>query len=101
MFEKPAKERVQLTYLLQKLFRERNIELDQEKVAERLEQIASTYEDPEKLKKWYQDDQEAKSSLESSILEEQLIDSLYQQAKVSSKDVSFKELMSLAHQLHY
>ena len=98
-FDEPARRRVRLGLLLGKLFDEKNLELDQERVNARLESIASTYEDPAEVKQWYAKDRNAKIGLESSILEEQLIDAIYEQANVSEESKTFQELMALNAQI--
>lgn len=99
LFEPQAKRRLQLGFLLGKLFDERNIELDQSRVEARLDSIASTYEDPSEVKNWYKNDQQARMALESSILEEQLIDQLYEKATQSFEDKTFQEVMAINSQI--
>lgn len=98
-FDEPARRRVRLALLLGKLFDDKNIELDQARVDARLESIASTYEDPSEVKAWYAKDRNAKVGLESSILEEQLIDAIYEQATVAEEAKTFQELMALNAQI--
>ena len=90
--------RVRLGLLVNKLFSERNIELDQARVDARIQSIASTYEDPQEVVDWYKKDQETLRRLEAAILEEQLIDQLYAQAQVNEEDMSFQEIMALVQQ---
>ncbi len=99
IFEEPAKRRLQLGFLLGKLFEEREIALDQARVDARLDSIASTYEDPEEVKAWYKNDKNARSSLESAILEEQLIDQLYEKATVNEEGKTFQEVMAINSQI--
>ena len=98
-FDEPARRRVRLGLLLGKLFDEKKLELDEERVAARLDSIASTYEDPAEVREWYAKDRNAKISLESAILEEQLIDAIYAQAKVSEEEKTFQEVMALNAQI--
>lgn len=100
-FDQPARNRVRLGLLLGKLFEEKKLELDQSRVDARLDSIASTYEDPREVREWYAKDRDAKVSLESSILEEQLIDAIYEQAKVSEESKTFQEIMALNAQLRH
>ncbi|MDO4777846.1 MAG: trigger factor [Cardiobacteriaceae bacterium] len=99
IFDEPARRRVRLGLLLGKLFSEKNIELDQSRVDARLNSIASTYEDPAEVREWYGRDRNAKISLESAILEEQLIDTIYENAKVSEEEKTFQEVMALNAQI--
>lgn len=99
LFEPQARRRLQLGFLLGKLFEERNIELDQARVDERLDSIASTYEDPEEVKQWYKNDRDARVNLESAILEEQLIDQLYEKAATANEAKTFQEVMAINSQI--
>ncbi|UJF24382.1 trigger factor [Suttonella sp. R2A3] len=101
VFDAPARRRVRLGLLLGKLFEERKVELDQARVDERLDAIASTYEDPQEVRDYYANNQQAKVSLESAVLEEQLVDELYEQAKVSYEDKTFQEVMAINQQLQH
>ena len=97
-FADVARNRVRLGLLVNKLFSERNIELDQARVDARIQSIASTYEDPQEVVDWYKKDQETLRRLEAAILEEQLIDQLYAQTQVNEEEMSFQEIMALVQQ---
>ncbi|MBV7433509.1 trigger factor [Cardiobacteriaceae bacterium TAE3-ERU3] len=101
VFDEQARRRVRLGLLLGKLFESQELELDQKRVDERLDAIASTYEDPQEVRDYYQQNQQAKTSLESAILEEQLVDKLYEQAKVDHETKTFQEVMALNAQLQH
>lgn len=90
-----ARRRVRLGLLLGKLFEDMNIELDRTLVEERLQSIASTYEDPQEVINWYRKDQQARVGLESAILEEQLINRLAEEAEVAEEEKTFREIMAL------
>lgn len=89
----PAKRRLQLEFLLGKLFEERNIELDPDLVNQHLDSIASNYENPAEYKKWYQNDRDARMKLASSVFEQQLIENLYKDAIVTEEKKTFREIM--------
>ncbi|MDO4642713.1 MAG: trigger factor [Cardiobacteriaceae bacterium] len=95
VFDEPARRRVRLGLLLNKLFSDRNIELDQTRVDKRIQSIASTYEDPQEVINWYKNDKQTRERLEAAILEEQLIDQLYDQANVTEEDKTFQEVIAL------
>ncbi|MDO4435716.1 MAG: trigger factor [Cardiobacteriaceae bacterium] len=99
IFGEQARRHVLLSLLLGKLFAERNIQLDAARVEERLNTIASTYEKPEEVKAWYRKDQNARNSLASAVLEEQLIDSLCDAANISYEAKTFQEVMQINNQL--
>lgn len=99
LFEAPARRQVLLSLLFGQLFEERQLELDQARVEERLQGIAATYEKPEEVLAWYRKDQNARRSLESAVLEEQMIDALYENAKITYENKDFQELMAINNQL--
>ncbi len=94
-FAPQAKRNLQLSYIFGQLFEDNKIELDKARVDARLESIASTYEDPNEVKEWYKNDVQARMNLESSILEEQLIDCLYEKATITHNDSTFQEVMMI------
>ena len=98
IFDEPARNRVRLSLLVNKLLDERKLEVDQARVDARIQSIAATYEDPQEVVDWYKKDQETLRRLEAAILEEQLIDQLYTQAQVSEEDKTFQEVMALGQQ---
>ena len=98
IFDEPARNRVRLSLLVNKLLDERKLEVDQDRVEARIQSIAATYEDPQEVVDWYKKDEETLRRLEAAILEEQLIDQLYQQAQVSEEDKTFQEVMALGQQ---
>ena len=87
-----------MSLLVNKLLEERKLELDQARVDARIQSIAATYENPQEVVDWYKKDRETLRRLESAILEEQLVDQLYEQAQVSEEDKTFQEVMALGQQ---
>jgi trigger factor len=93
-FLEPARRRVALGILISELIKRRGIELDQEKVGQRLQEIASDYPDPEEVLKAYRQNSDAMRQIESIVLEEQVVDYLLERAKVADQPATFKELMN-------
>ena len=98
-FAEPAKRNVILAMLFGRLFEERKIELDKDRVEARLKAISASYEDPNEVIEHYRKNREARVSLESAVLEEQLIDQLYEKAKVTEENVDFQGLMAINNQI--
>jgi len=93
-FLEPARRRVALGLLIGELIRSRGIELDRERVDSRLDELASTYPDPDSIVKTYRQNPEALRQVESTVLEDQVADYLLERAKVTDQPSSFKELMN-------
>ncbi|EHM54221.1 trigger factor [Cardiobacterium valvarum] len=98
VFDEAARGRVRLSLLINKLFDERKPELDKARVEARIQSIAATYEDPQEVINFYNNDRDARTNLEAAILEEQLIEQLYEQAQISEEEKTFQEVMALGQQ---
>ena len=69
---------------------------DSAKVREAIELAASTYEDPEEVRQLYYSNQHLMQQLESSVLEEQVVDWVLENAKVTPREMKFQEVMDAA-----
>jgi len=62
-------------------------------VRERVEEMGSTYGDPDQFVRWYFEDKSRLAQIESVIVEEQAIDALLEEANITDQTVSFEEFM--------
>ncbi|MEZ5498940.1 MAG: trigger factor [Steroidobacteraceae bacterium] len=91
-FVEPARRRVALGLILGEIIRRENLAAAPQRVAARIEEIASAYPEPQQVRKFYADNREAMRQVESSVLEEQVIDWLVERARISDQPASFREL---------
>lgn len=91
-FEEPARRRVLLGLLIGELVRRENLQVEREKVMERLEEVASAYPNAEEVRAAYLQSPDALRQIEQSVLEDQVVDWIAAQAQVTDKPVSFAEL---------
>ncbi|RUO61946.1 trigger factor [Pseudidiomarina insulisalsae] len=94
LFEEQAKERVKIGLLLGEVIRGNEIQVDDAKVDEIIANNASAYEDPEEVVAYYKANEELMQQVRNVALEDQAIDFILDQAKVSAKKTSFDELMN-------
>ncbi len=94
LFASEATRRVQLGLLLAEVIRAEKIELNQELVDSAIDEMAVAYEQPEQVRDYYRHNQQARSGLEGSVLEDQVVDHILDKAKVNEKDASFDDLMN-------
>lgn len=94
LFEEQAKERVKVGLLLGQVIRGNDIKVDDAKVDEIIANNASAYEDPEEVVAYYKGNEELMQQVRNVALEDQAIDFILEQAKVSAKKSSFDELMN-------
>lgn len=94
LFEEQAKERVKVGLLLGEVIRGNDLKVDEKKVDEIIANNASAYEDPEEVVAYYKGNKELMQQVRNVALEEQAIDFILEQAKVTKKKASFDDLMN-------
>ncbi|MFE8071567.1 trigger factor [Marinobacteraceae bacterium S3BR75-40.1] len=96
LFQDQAEKRVKTGLVFQELIRQNDITVDPKRVDEKVEEIASTYEDPEEVKQFYATNQEQKQRLESVVLEDQVVEFVLDKAQVKDKKVKYDEAIQAA-----
>jgi len=91
-----ATKRVQLGLLVGEVIRQENIVLDQSLVDSTIEDMAIAYEQPDQIRDYYRQNREARSGLESMVLEDQVVTHILSKAQVTEKEASFEDLMNSA-----
>ena len=91
-FEQPAKRRVALGLLMSELVRSAGIQVSREAVQEKLNELAALYSNPDEVRRTYLQNPEMMRQIESQVLEQQAIDWVLGQAKVTEKPTSFSDL---------
>jgi trigger factor len=91
-FEEPARRRVALGLLLGELVRVEELKLDRERVQSKLADLAASYPNPDEVRRAYLQSADAMRQIESSVMEDQVIDRVIEKAKVEERPTSFKEL---------
>jgi len=95
-FEQPARRRVALSLLMGELVRAANLKVSRESVQEKLTELAASYSDPDEVRRAYLQNAEMMRQIEAQVLEQQAIDWVLSQAKVSEKPSTFSELTQFA-----
>ncbi|HRP88203.1 MAG TPA: trigger factor [Gammaproteobacteria bacterium] len=93
-FEQPARFRVALGMLIGEIVRQHELRVDQAQVQQRLQQIGASYGDAETVIKIYRSNPELMSQVETSVMEEQVVDWLLERAKIVDKPIKFSQLMN-------
>jgi len=94
LFSEEATRRVQLGLLISEVIRQEKIEIDQSLVDSTIEEMAVAYEQPDQVRDYYRQNQQARSGLESMVLEDQVVAHILEKAKVAEKEASFEDLMN-------
>jgi len=98
MFQEEAERRVALGLVVGEVVKAHQIKVDPERVKSMVEELASTYEEPEAVVNYYYQNQELLSSVESAALEDQVVDFILDQAKVTDENSSYDEIVASKQQ---
>lgn len=90
-----ARVRVSLGLILAEIIRARDIKPDAGRVRARIEHMARDYEAPEKFIEWYYASPDRLGEVESTVLEEQVVEQLLQTAQVRERPVPFLDLIKM------
>lgn len=87
-----AERRVAMGLILSEVVRENDVKPDADRVRERIEKMAASYEQPEAFKQWYYSSRERMQQIESMVLEEQVVELLLEGADTKDETISLQEL---------
>ncbi len=65
-----------------------------ERVDQALQDLAASYEDPQQVVEYYKSNPQAMASLESMVLEDQIVDRVLEQARVTEEQKDFDSIMN-------
>ncbi len=94
LFEEEAKRRISLGLIIGEIVQKNELQLDSDKVTDQLNMIASSYNQPEEVIQYYRNNVQAMASVESLVMEEQVVDWVLNQAKKTSKSFTFDEFVN-------
>lgn len=95
LFEEQAVKRVSLGLLVGEIITQQRLTVDVKRVDERLERMASEYSKPAEAVRSFRSNNDIMRQVETVVLEEQAVDWLLGQAKVTDAPTTFKALMNL------
>lgn len=90
-----AEKRVALGLLMMEIIRKEDIKPDEARVNDRIEKMASSYEDPSQFVEYYKSNQQALAQVQSIVLEEQVVDFLIEKADVEVENVEAATLLNM------
>ncbi len=93
VFRPQAERRVRLGLVVAELVRANNLEAKPEQIKAHIEELASSYEKPADVVRWYYGDNRRLAEVEAVVIENNVTDFVLGKAKVSEKSVGFDELM--------
>ena len=93
IFLPQAERRVRLGLVVAELVKQNNLQAKSEQVTAHIEELASSYERPADVVRWYGSDPRRMAEVEAVVIENNVTDFVLAQAQVVEKAVSFDELM--------
>jgi trigger factor len=93
MFQDEASRRVTLGLIVGEIVKSAKLKPDAKRVKTMIEEIASTYQEPKEVVEYYSSNQELMAGVESAVLEDQVVDHILSQAKVSEVETSYDEII--------
>lgn len=94
LFGLQAYHRVALGLLMSELVTRQNIQVDEQRVRDILETLATAHQDPEEFTRSYEQDPQLMGNVRALALEEQVVDWLLERAQVTEKKSNFSEIMN-------
>jgi trigger factor len=93
IFRPQAEKRVRMGLVVAELVRSHELHASAEQIKAHIEELASSYEKPADVVKWYYSDMSRLGEVEAIVIENNVTDFILSKAKVTDKAVSFDELM--------
>lgn len=93
MFQDEASRRVTLGLIVGEIVKSAKLKPDAKRVKTMIEEIASTYQEPKEVVDYYTGNQELMAGVESAVLEDQVVDHILSQARVSEVQTSYDEII--------
>ena len=93
MFLENAERRVKLGLVLAEYISSYELRAGNEQVSKAIEEIASTYESPQEVIDYYQSNPQQRSSVESKVLEDQVVEKLLAGANITENESSYQDVI--------
>ncbi len=96
MFTEQAERRVALGLIVGEVVKSAEIKVDADRVREMVEEMASTYQDPEEVINYYYSNQQMLASVDPVVREDQVVDHIISSAKVVETESSYEDVIKPA-----
>lgn len=91
LFSEQAQRSVRLGLIVREILEKNEMKADADKVRERIEEIASQYEQPQEVVNYFYGNQQQLQQVEGAVLEDQVVEMVLDKATVTEKTVSYEE----------
>ena len=94
LFEEQALRAARLGIIVSSLIEANKFEVDQARVTKYIDEMAENYEDPKEVVEYYTNNAQERANIEAVVLEDQVVDYILSQGKVTDKEVSYQDLLA-------
>lgn len=98
LFEDQALRAARLGVLVSSIIDKNKLEVDQQRVTNFIKDMSENYEDPQEVIDYYTNNKQERANIEALVLEDQVVDHILAQGKVTDKDVSYQDLLASQQQ---
>lgn len=96
LFREQAERRVALGLILREVITKGGIKADPARVRAAVEDLASTYQEPEEVVNYYYSNKELLGSIETAVLEDQVVDAIIDDAGIDDISMSYEQVLKPA-----
>lgn len=93
LFRTQAERRVRVGLVVAELVRQNKLEARPEQIKAHIDELASSYERPDEVVRWYFSDRRRMAEVEAIVVENNVAEHVLGQAKVSDRTLGFDEIM--------
>ena len=94
LFTDEAQKRVKVGLVVNEVISSAELQADEEKLDERLQEIASQYGEPEQVMNFYRSNPDQMQNIEMSVLEEQVVEHILSKAQVEIVESNYEDVLS-------
>lgn len=94
LFQDQAEKRVKVGLVVNQIISDKELTADEERVEERLQEIATSYGETEQVIAWYRSQPEQMHNIEMGVLEDQVVDLILEQAAVEIVESTYDDVIS-------
>jgi trigger factor len=96
MFQEEASKRVKLGLILNAYISKQSLKADADTVRQTIEEMAATYQDPEEVINHYYSNKDQLSSIESMVLEDQIVEKMLESADITENVCNYQQVLEQA-----
>lgn len=91
LFKEQATKRVQTGLIFAQIVKDNGIKVTEAQVRSKIEELATSYQDPEQFVEWFMSNPEQKAQIETAVLEDLVVDLVLKTAQVDDQVVSYED----------